>query len=68
MENEENNILCPICGNRITNNPKDNIFQIESIDSDFRVHTVQDDLLDDWLLMCHNCYYIDHDFLKYLIT
>jgi len=62
MENEENNILCPVCGNRITNNPEDNIFQIESIDSDFRIHTVQDDLLDDWLLMCHNCYYIDHDF------
>lgn len=62
MENEENNILCPICGNRIINNPKDNVFQIESIDSDFRIHTTQDDLLDDWLLICHNCYYIDHDF------
>ena len=62
MENEENIILCPVCGKKIANNPKDNIFQIESIDSDFRIHTVQDDLLDDWLLICNNCYYIDHDF------
>ncbi|MEA1987416.1 MAG: DUF2225 domain-containing protein [Candidatus Marinimicrobia bacterium] len=62
MENEDKHILCPVCGNRVTNNPKDNLFQIESIDSDFRIHTGQDDLLDDWLLICHNCYYIDHDF------
>ncbi len=62
MENEENIVLCPVCGKKIANNPKENIFQIDSIDSDFRIHTTQDDLLDDWLLICHNCYYIDHDF------
>lgn len=62
IENGEKAVLCPICGRRIDNNPSDLVFDVGQIDSDFRIRTLVDDMLDDWLLICPQCYYIDHDF------
>lgn len=62
IDNGERAVACPICGTNIPNNPKELIFQIEAIDTDFRIHTLQDDLLDDWLMQCPVCFYISHDF------
>ena len=62
IEKGERAVLCPICGTAINNNPADLLFDVEQVDSDFRIRTLQDDLLDDWLIMCPECYYIDHDF------
>ncbi len=62
IEKGEEAIVCPICGTSVINNPADLLFQVDHFDSDFRVCTLEDDVLDDWLLMCPSCYYIDHDF------
>lgn len=62
IDNGERAVACPICGTNIPNNPKELIFQIDAIDTDFRIHTLQDDLLDDWLMQCPVCFYISHDF------
>lgn len=62
IDNGQRAVACPVCGTNIPNNPKDMLFEIESIDTDFRIHTLQDDLLDDWLIQCPVCYYVSHDF------
>ncbi len=62
LENGERAVNCPICGTTIINNPAHLLFDIESIDTDFRIRTFQDDLLDEWLLQCPTCYYVSHDF------
>lgn len=62
IDNGERAVSCPICGTNIPNNPKEMLFEIESIDTDFRIHTLLDDLLDDWLIQCPVCFYVSHDF------
>ncbi len=62
IENGERAVSCPVCGTNVPNNPKELIFEVESIDTDFRIHTLQDDLLDDWLIQCPACFYVSHDF------
>lgn len=62
LEAGEEAVLCPICGTRVNNNPSDALFDIVNIDSDFRIRTFQDDILDDWLIMCPSCFYVAHDF------
>jgi len=59
---EDESVLCPVCGRQLINNPADQLWELDFIDADLRVHTVQDDILDDWLIMCPACFYIDHDF------
>lgn len=62
IENGKRAVNCPICRTSIVNNPANLLFDIESIDTDFRIRTYQDDLLDEWLIQCPNCYFISHDF------
>jgi len=62
LENGERAVSCPICGTRIVNNPAHLLFDIESVDTDFRIRTFQDDMLDEWLIQCPNCYFVSHDF------
>jgi uncharacterized protein (DUF2225 family) len=62
IENGQRAVSCPICGRNVANNPKELIFEIDVIDTDFRIHTLQDDLLDDWLIQCPSCFYVSHDF------
>jgi len=62
LESGDSAVLCPVCGTRVNNNPSDSLFDVLNIDSDFRVRTLEDDILDDWLIMCPSCYYVSHDF------
>lgn len=62
LENVEEGVMCPVCGAVIQNNPADQLWEIDYIDSDMRIHSLQDDILDDWLIMCPTCYYVDHNF------
>lgn len=59
---EEDSVLCPVCGHQIINNPADQLWELDYIDADLRVHTIEDDILDDWLILCPGCFYVDHDF------
>ncbi len=59
---EEDSVLCPVCGVQVVNNPADQLWELDYIDADLRVHTIEDDILDDWLILCPKCFYVDHDF------
>jgi uncharacterized protein (DUF2225 family) len=68
LENGERAVSCPICGTTIINNPAQLLFDIDSIDTDFRIRTFQDDLLDEWLIQCPNCYFVSHDFSSHPVN
>jgi tetratricopeptide (TPR) repeat protein len=61
-ENSENIVLCPVCGNPVNNHAAEELYTVDVVESDFRVRTLDDDILDNWLVFCHHCYYITHDF------
>lgn len=58
----ENIVLCPVCGNPVNNHAAEELYTVDVVESDFRVHTLDDDILDNWLVFCHHCYYVTHDF------
>lgn len=62
-EQETGNIvLCPVCGNPVNNHAAEELYTVDVVESDFRVRTLDDDILDNWLVFCHHCYYVTHDF------
>jgi uncharacterized protein (DUF2225 family) len=63
QENErETVVLCPVCGNPVNNHAAEELYTIDLVESDFRIRTLDDDILDTWLVFCHHCYYVTHDF------
>jgi len=64
-ENEESSeaiVLCPVCGQAVNNHAAEELYTVDLVESDFRIRTLDDDILDTWLVFCHNCLYITHDF------
>ncbi|MEA2076596.1 MAG: DUF2225 domain-containing protein [Candidatus Marinimicrobia bacterium] len=65
LEQEEERqafVLCPICGKPVNNHPAEELYTVDMVESDFRIRTLDDDILDTWLVFCHNCFYITHNF------
>lgn len=61
-EEETPIVLCPICGKPVNNHAAEELFTVDLVESDFRVQTLDDDILDTWLVFCHHCLYVTHDF------
>jgi len=61
-EEREAAVLCPVCGQPVNNHPAEELFTVDLVESDFRVRTLDDDILDTWLVFCHHCFYVTHDF------
>lgn len=55
-------IICPVCGNSVVNTPTEDLFSVDHVESDFRIRTLEEDVLDSWLVYCPYCFYITHDF------
>jgi len=55
-------VLCPVCGNPVNNHPAEELYTVDVVESDFRIRTLDDDILDTWLVFCHHCFYVTHDF------
>jgi uncharacterized protein (DUF2225 family) len=55
-------VLCPVCGEPVNNHPAEELYTVDLVESDFRVRTLDDDILDTWLVFCHHCFYVTHDF------
>ena len=55
-------VLCPVCGNPVNNHSAEELFTVDLVESDFRIRTLDDDILDTWLVFCHHCFYVTHDF------
>ncbi len=55
-------VLCPVCGQPVNNHPAEELFTVDIVESDFRIRTLDDDVLDTWLVFCHHCLYVTHDF------
>lgn len=55
-------VLCPVCGEPVNNHSAEELFTVDIVESDFRVRTLDDDILDTWLVFCHHCLYVTHDF------
>ncbi|MFO7840753.1 MAG: DUF2225 domain-containing protein [Fidelibacterota bacterium] len=55
-------VVCPVCGMQVNNHAAEEIYSVDIVESDFRVRTLDDDILDNWLVFCHNCLYVTHDF------
>lgn len=55
-------VMCPVCGNPVNNHAAEELYTVDVVESDFRVRTLDDDILDSWLVFCHHCLYITHDF------
>jgi tetratricopeptide (TPR) repeat protein len=65
LEQEEERsaaVLCPVCGEPVNNHPAEELYTVDLVESDFRVRTLDDDILDTWLVFCHHCFYVTHDF------
>ncbi len=64
-DNSETNIaVCPVCGQPVNNLAVKELYTVDVVESDFRVRTLDDDILDTWLVFCHHCFYITHDFTQ----
>lgn len=61
-EEQQAAVLCPVCGQPVNNHPAEELYTVDLVESDFRVRTLDDDILDTWLVFCHNCFYVTHDF------
>jgi uncharacterized protein len=61
-EHSEGYVLCPVCGQAVNNHAAEELYSVDFVESDFRVRTLDDDILDTWLVFCHHCLYITHDF------
>lgn len=61
-DEQESVVLCPVCGNPVNNHAAEELYTVDVVESDFRVRTLDDDILDTWLVFCHHCFYITHDF------
>ncbi|MFA6618794.1 MAG: DUF2225 domain-containing protein [Candidatus Neomarinimicrobiota bacterium] len=55
-------VLCPLCGQPVNNHSAEELYTVDIVESDFRVKTLDDDILDTWLVFCHHCLYVTHDF------
>jgi uncharacterized protein (DUF2225 family) len=64
-EERQSFVLCPVCGNPVNNHSAEELYTVEIVESDFRIRTLDDDILDTWLVFCHHCFYVTHDF-KYV--
>lgn len=65
LEQEEERsaaVLCPVCGEPVNNHPAEELYTVDLVESDFRIRTLDDDILDTWLVFCHHCFYVTHDF------
>lgn len=65
LEQEEEQpaaVLCPVCGRPVNNHPAEELYTVDLVESDFRIRTLDDDILDTWLVFCHHCFYVTHDF------
>ncbi|MCK4813578.1 MAG: DUF2225 domain-containing protein [Candidatus Marinimicrobia bacterium] len=63
-DSETNMVVCPVCGQPVNNLAVKELFTVDVVESDFRVRTLDDDILDTWLVFCHHCFYITHDFTQ----
>lgn len=61
-EEQQAMVLCPVCGQPVNNHPAEELYTVDLVESDFRVRTLDDDILDTWLVFCHHCFYVTHDF------
>lgn len=61
-EEREAAVLCPVCGQPVNNHPAEELYTVDLVESDFRVRTLDDDILDTWLVFCHHCFFVTHDF------
>ncbi|MBW6458302.1 MAG: DUF2225 domain-containing protein [FCB group bacterium] len=61
-EGSEPVVICPVCGQAVNNHAAEELYTVDFVESDFRVRTLDDDILDTWLVFCHHCLYITHDF------
>ncbi len=61
-EEESAIVLCPVCGNPVNNHSAEELYTVDVVESDFRIRTLDDDVLDTWLVFCHHCLYVTHDF------
>ncbi len=57
-------VLCPVCGAPVNNHAAEELYSVDIVESDFRVRTLDDDILDTWLVFCHHCFYVTHDFSR----
>ncbi|MCF7832647.1 MAG: DUF2225 domain-containing protein [Candidatus Marinimicrobia bacterium] len=65
QEDEQQSIvLCPICGEPVNNHSAEELYTVDIVESDFRIRTLDDDILDTWLVFCHHCFYVTHDFTQ----
>lgn len=63
-EERQSIVLCPVCGEPVNNHSAEEIFTVDLVESDFRIRTLEDDVLDTWLVFCHHCFYVTHDFTQ----
>ena len=63
-EERQSIVLCPVCGEPVNNHSAEEIYTVDLVESDFRVRTLDDDILDTWLVFCHHCFYVTHDFTQ----
>ncbi len=61
-EEQQAIVLCPVCGEPVNNHPAEELYTVDVVESDFRIRTLDDDVLDTWLVFCHHCFFITHDF------
>ena len=61
-EEQQSAVLCPVCGQPVNNHPAEELYTVDLVESDFRVRTLDDDILDTWLVFCHHCFFVTHDF------
>ncbi|MDD3095804.1 MAG: DUF2225 domain-containing protein [Candidatus Marinimicrobia bacterium] len=61
-EDSDTMVICPLCGNPVNNHSAEELYTVDVVESDFRVRTLDDDILDSWLVFCHHCLYVTHDF------
>jgi len=61
-EERQSIVLCPICGKPVNNHSAEELYTVDVVESDFRIRTLDDDVLDTWLVFCHHCFYVTHDF------
>lgn len=63
-EERQSIVLCPICGEPVDNHSAEELYTVDMVESDFRIRTLDDDVLDTWLVFCHHCFYVTHDFTQ----
>ncbi len=63
-EERQSIVLCPICGKPVNNHSAEELYTVDMVESDFRIRTLDDDVLDTWLVFCHHCFYVTHDFTQ----